>query len=73
MSQAVSYHEVLRRRKENSPQSLKRREDFWDETNYDIAPVKSRNLPHYLEKVKTMRFGCSLKLTFHLGVDGNCM
>ena len=71
MSQAVSYHEVLERRKENSPQSLKE-EKTWDETNHDVAPVKSRNLPHYLEKVKTMGFGCSLKLTFHLGVHCNC-
>lgn len=49
----MSHHVVLKKNKENSLQSLKRKKDFWDETKHD-AFVESRNLPRYVENVKVM-------------------
>lgn len=59
----MSHREVLKKSKEDSLWSLKREKYFWDETKHDVAFVESINLPPYLENMKVVGFGCSLKWT----------
>lgn len=40
---------------------FKKNKYFWDETKHDVAFVESINLPPYLENMKVVGFGCSLK------------